>query len=251
MKMTSKYILLIFSLLIAISSNAGLKEDLAQAQKKEYSDGALVALKYYKKLLAKYPNCLEANQNAALAAARLVQIQKSTKLSKGFALMSQKYARQAYKLDKNSAQNYYILAVSDGLVALYSSIREKVNSVARIEANAKKCLRLNPKHPYANHLLGKMYYEMSQISSVERKIAEGLVGKLPPGSLEKALSYMKKNYAINPNFIANTSDMALIYHKMKNKTLAQKYINIALKTKSTYPEDKYIKSECRALQKVL
>ncbi len=245
------FILLVISILSLSTLKAGLKEDLAQAQRIERTDGALVALKYYKKLLAKYPSSLTGNQNAALAAARLVQVQKTTKLSKGFALMSQSYAKKAYSLNKNNAQNYYLLAVSEGLVALYSSVREKVKSVGRIEANAKKCLKMNPKHPYANHLLGKMYFEMSQLSSVERNLAESLMGKLPSGTLEKALVYMKKNYAINPNFMVNLSDMALVYHKMHKDDMAKHYIQKALNVKIYYPEDKHIRSECLDLQRIL
>ncbi len=226
-------------------------ESIQTAIKLEKTKGAIYGLKVYKHLIEANPKNLEALQRGSLAAARLVKLQKTKKMQSSFAALAHKYARMAYQLDPRNAQNNYLMALTNGMLALNASITDKVDYAKNIEKYAKKTAALEPNHPYVYHLFGKLYYEMSQLSSIERSVASKLFGSLPKGTLDKSLSYMQKCYDINPSFVVNLSDIALTLHKLGRDEEAKQYLKKAIETKPYYVEDRDVIAAAQSLLRVI
>ncbi len=245
-------ILILSAVLLSYPSMAGATStEIQKAMQLERTKGAIYGLKVYKKLIEANPKNLDALQKGTLAAARLVQLQESKSMQKSFAALSYKYALMAYKLKSNSAQNNYLMALTKGLMGLYAPLTEKVAYAQEIEKYAQKTIQLDPKHPYIYHLLGRLYYEVASISSIEKKLASKIFGKLPNGTYNKALEYMQKCYSINPSFVVNLSDLGLVYHKLKQDDKARVYLNKAISSRPYYVEDKNVIREAQDLLDVI
>lgn len=225
--------------------------DFRKAAELERTKGAIHGLKIYKHIIDENPQNLEALQKGCLAAARCTRTRKTEEMQRNFAALTLKYAIMADKVAPNNAQNKFLLALSKGLLALSSSVKEKAKLANQIESDAKRAIALDPSHPYAHHILGKLYYELSNVSDFERKVAKGFIGNLPAGSIPKAIAEMEKNYQINPSYVVNLSDLGLAYHKDGDDEKARFYLNKALEQKPVYYEDKLVFDEVRALLKVL
>ncbi len=246
-----KISILIIALFVSFIAIADTSPQIQKAIQLEKTKGAIYGLKVYKRLIEENPRNMEALQRGALASARLVQLQKTKTMEKSFAALTYKYAYMAYKLNKNNAQNNYLMALSNGLIGLNASLTDKVKYAQDIEKFAKRTIQLDAKHPYVYHLLGKLYYEMSQISSIEKKIASKVFGELPEGNLQKSLRYMQKCYQINPSFIVNLTDMGLTLHKLHDDKSAKVYLTKAVNTKPYYVEDRNIIREAQDLLRVI
>ncbi len=250
-------LLLILSLGLSLPTLAGAvnsasaTSEIKRAEQLERTKGAIYGLKIYKGLIDQNPKNLTALQKGTLASARLVQLQDTRKMQKSFAALTYKYAKMAYNLNRNSAQNNYLMALSKGLMGMYAPLTEKVKYAQEIEKYAKRTIQLDPKHPYIYHLLGRLYFEMSNLSDTEKKLAASVFGKLPDGTYQKALDNMLKCYKLNPGFIVNLSDLGLVYHKLNQDDKARTYLKKAISQKPYYVEDRHIIQEARDLLNVL
>ncbi len=130
------------------------------------------------------------------------------------------YARQMVKIYPQNDQSHLALSISLGRIALTKSGKEKVVTVKEIKQAAETAVKINPANYKAWHVLGKWYYEVSNLNLVERAAIKLFFGGMPDASFNKAIQCYEKAKSIQPNFNLNHLELAKSYYKNDEQTKA-------------------------------
>lgn len=167
---------------------------------------------------------------------------KYFKAARNFGLM-------ALKVNSNSAEANFVMALAMGRMAIISSGEEKINAVKEIRSYADRCIQLDPQNYKGYHILGRWHFEVSNLSSVEKWLVKVTYGSLPPASIKQAIEYYEKSKQINPSLLVNYLELAKIYHKKDDNVKAIEFINTLLKLPNVIYDDPTVKAEARKLLK--
>ena len=103
------------------------------------------------------------------------------------------YAREAIKVDPNSAWGYFYLAASLGTMAGLLPVGEQIEIAEEIRRAAERAVTLDPQNGFAYHALGVWHRRMAEIGEASRMVASLWYGRsLPKGDLEKSVEFLKK-----------------------------------------------------------
>ena len=154
------------------------------------------------------------------------------------------FANRALKVDSNSADANYAMAMSSGKLTDVESENKKIVAyVKNVKTYADKAIAINPNHAKANYTLGKWHYEMVTLSGIKKMSVKLFYGGLPDGDLEKAISYMEKCKTIEPYFAPNYLDLAKAYKEARRPANAIEVLNKLVKLPNRSSEDIVIKAE--------
>ncbi|WP_290793904.1 hypothetical protein [Flavihumibacter sp. UBA7668] len=130
------------------------------------------------------------------------------------------FASKALQLYPNSGDAHFTMAVSLGRVALMSSGKELVESIKKIKYHADKAIQINPNDFRPYHVLGRWYYEISDLGSFKRGAVKLFYGAFPDASFDLAAKAYEKSMALNPSFILNYFELARAYHQLDQRAKA-------------------------------
>ncbi len=139
----------------------------------------------------------------------------------------------------HNAEAHFWYAVNTGRMAELKGILNSLSLASVVKKSLEKTLKFNPNHTGALEGLGVYYYRLP-----------GYAG----GSTDKALFYMKKAMAVDPNYTVVYIDMAKVYIKKKEYHKARYYLKKVINMKNpTHPADYYLedKPEAKRLLKKL
>ena len=157
------------------------------------------------------------------------------------------FARMALKLHPNSDESNLAMSIAQGRIALSKSGKEKIKAVKEIKLFAQRALSINPDNSKAWHVLGKWYFEVSNLNFVEKAAIKIIYGGLPDASFEKAVQAYEKAAVINPHFLLNYIELAKAYDKLDQKTKAISCLN-KISAETSYTEDDvFIKKQAEQL----
>ena len=157
------------------------------------------------------------------------------------------FARMALKLHPQSDESNLAMSIAQGRIALSKSGKEKITAVKDIKLYAQRALNINPNNSKAWHVLGKWYFEVSNLNFLEKAAIKIIYGGLPDASFEKAVQAYEKAAVINPHFLLNYLELAKTYDKLGQKTKSLLCLN-KIKEDNTYTEDDlFIKKQAEAL----
>lgn len=205
------------------------------------------AFKKYQEILTIQP----VNLNALCKASELCsfignrQATKSAKLS--YFRAARRYAEVALRINPNSSEANFVMAVAMGRTALISSGREKIEAVNDIKKYAELSIKANPNNFKPYHVLGKWHYEVSDLSSIERGAAKMLYGGLPPASIKESIMYYEKSRSLNPDFALNYLELAKAYHRNKQDDKAKELLTKLATMPVRTQDDPRVKEEGKQL----
>lgn len=156
------------------------------------------------------------------------------------------YAKKAVEADPKNAQAQLALAISYGRVAELLDNKTKIQYSKYVEEHAKKSLALDPKNDLTYYVLGAWNYELANLNPVVRAIAKAVYGSLPPASNEKAIEYLEKAVAINPNRIGSHVDLGRAYIAAGQKGKGRAELKTALEMPNREKDDNTAKAKARA-----
>ena len=136
-----------------------------------------------------------------------------------------------------------------GRLALTQSGREKVESVKEIKAYTEKAIRLKPNHGRAWHVMGKWFYEVSNMNGLEKAALKIVYGGLPPASLEQSIEAYEKAKKYEPNFALNFLELAKAYNRAGQEAKAIETLRKLPAIPNKTQDDARIKSEGARLLK--
>jgi tetratricopeptide (TPR) repeat protein len=157
------------------------------------------------------------------------------------------YAASALRVNQNSSEANYAMALALGRISLVAGTRERVILAKDVKDYADNAIRLDPNNFRAYHILGRWNYDVSNLNLAEKSFARVFYGKLPSASLEEAIYYFEKSRSLNPGFILNYYELARSYHRMGDDRKAVACLRILLGLPNLMYDDNRVKAIARQL----
>jgi tetratricopeptide (TPR) repeat protein len=163
-------------------------------------------------------------------------------------------AQKAIKLNNNSAEAHYSLALSLGRMNENAGSKTKIENAKQIKSEAEITLKLNPKIAGAYHILGRWHQVVAGFNAIERTMISAIFGSMPGGSYTDAINNFQRAIVLEPLNMVHYYELAHSYYlrndkgdKAQAKNWASKALMIPVKNE----DDADTKKDCEALLKKL
>lgn len=130
------------------------------------------------------------------------------------------YSRHCVALDSTSADGYAWLAASLGSIAMDAGSKQKVRLANDIKRSLDRAVALDPKNDVAWSILGTFYRSLGGIGWIERRLADLLLGTLPPGGYEESERAFLRAVELAPQTVRHRFELALLYEATDRPALA-------------------------------
>ncbi len=218
--------------------NALFKE--AEAFEKSFRDDD--ALNKYLEIIRVNPRNVDAHSKASQLYSVIGKRYDEKNKQREYYKKAMDYASAALKLNPNSSEANFAMAVSKGRMALIAGGEEKIKAVKDIKLYADRCVQLDPLNYKGYHVLAKWHFEVSDLSSLERWLVKVTYGALPPASLDDAVRFYEKSKQLAPGFLLNYLELAKAYKRKKDTKRARILLEQLQKLPPTGSDDPKIKS---------
>jgi tetratricopeptide (TPR) repeat protein len=144
-------------------------------------------------------------------------------IEKGFTLL------KPFSSQKDDYNILAAFAISYGIQANHSGLKEKTKLAQLSVRHCKDALKLNPNLPHPNFILGRFYFELSEMSKVTAEIAKSILDKeeIERASYELALSYLVRASKSAPTRFLYNYYTGAAYDKSGNEKMAMQYFQKA------------------------
>jgi hypothetical protein len=145
-------------------------------------------------------------------------------------------------------EGHFSLARALGRRALSVGVRDRVKFATDVRTEAMEALRLNPNHPGALHVLGVWNAEVMRLNGFERFFAKNVLGGRVFGeaSWDKAVSFMERAVAADPDRIVHHLDLGKIYADIGDKAKARTQFELVVQGRRIDYNDPAYKREAQA-----
>jgi hypothetical protein len=226
-------------------------QDVAQLLKEAQQQETLLheneAFLKYAEIIKKDPNNLNALWKCSELCSRIGARQADKEKMRPYFFAARNYASNALHVNPNSSDANFVMSLALGRVSLISGTKERVMLARDVKYYAENAIRLDPNNFRAYHILGRWYYDVSNLNLAEKSFARIFYGKLPSASLDEAIFNFEKSRALNPAFILNYYELARSYHRMDEDKKAVAYLRILLGLPNLIYDDTRVKVIARQL----
>ena len=152
-------------------------------------------------------------------------------------------------MNAQDPEAHFHLARALGRRALSVGVRDRVKFGTDVRTEAMAALRLNPNHPGALHVMGVWNAEVMRLNGVQRFFAKNVLGGRIFGdaSWDKAVSYMERSVAVDPDRIVHHLDLGKIYADLGNKAKAREQLEMVVRGRRIDFNDPAYQREAKAL----
>jgi tetratricopeptide (TPR) repeat protein len=219
-------------------------EHIALGDRAHAAMDASGALKHYEAAIAADPKSYEALWKAAREAVDLGEFNSDEERDRLYTEAEQ-YARRAVEANPNDAEGHFHLARSLGRRALSLGKRDQVKYAGDVRAQALEALRLDPKHPGAEHVMGMWNYNVMRLSGMTRFFAKQFLGGkvFDSANWDDAQRYMEESVANDPSRIVHHLDLARVYAARGDKDRARVQYQATINGARTEYNDKRYQDE--------
>ena len=157
-------------------------------------------------------------------------------------------ARRSIRVNPQSADAHFSLARALGRRALSVGVRDRVKYATDVRAEALEALRIDPNHPGALHVMGVWNAEVMRLNGVSRFLAKNVLGGRVFGeaSWDRAVSYMERAVAVDPDRIVHHLDLGKIYADVGDKAKAEAQLDLAIRGRRIDYNDPAFQREAQA-----
>lgn len=247
----SKYLLIPIVLVLCLSLKPKAQEPdllLKEARQLELAFREIDALQKYLQVLTLQPTHILAlcktSELYNLIGRRIQDKEKQ----RSYYQASQQYAEKALRVNPNSSEANFVMALAMGRMAQTGSGQQRINAVKLIRQYAERCVQLDPNNFKGYHVLGKWNLEVSNLNSIEKWLVKVAFGALPKASVEDAITNYEKSRKLNPSFQLNYLELARCYNKVDQKEKARQQIRTLLAMPAVSVDDQRVHKEARDLQ---
>lgn len=246
----------IFTGIIALLSFiASYAQDAAvlikEADRLEAIPNEKAAFNKFKEVLKAHPTNLYALTKCSELCSRIGKREKTKTARDSYYDAAKIYATTALSINPASSDANAVMAIAMGRMALEKSGKEKMAAVKDIKRYGELAAKYDPNNFKAWHILGKWYYEVSNLSMFERAAAKVFYGGLPSATLKESIGYYEKAKALNPNFLLNYLELAKAYKRNDDDAKAIQLLKIMPGIPNQTEDDALIKEEGKKLLKEL
>lgn len=159
------------------------------------------------------------------------------------------FAKIAYHNYPNSDEANVRMSVALGRIALTKSGKDKIDLVKGIKTFAENAIQLNPDNSTAWHVLGKWYYEISDLNFIEKTAVKLIFGGFPDASFKKAIDAFEKAKKLNVGFMQNYLELAKAYKKIGQTKSTIVNLNELIKLTPGSENDRIVLNEAKLILK--
>ncbi len=246
-----KIFLILFNLIFfSAAKGQDIKSIIKQAEQYEASMNDAKAINKYKEALNLEPaNIYLLCKCSELCSMIGGRYKSDIKKMTDYYTAAKVYADLALKLNPIHSEANFVMSLVVGRTAMQKGGKEKIDAVKDIRKYAELAIRYNPENFKAWHVMGKWFYELSDLNFFERSAVKLFYGPLPEASINDAISAYEKSKKINPSLLLNYLELAKAYKKNseghKARLLLKTMLTLPLKTE----DDPSIKTEGTVLLK--
>lgn len=202
----------------------------------------------------KYEESLKENPNQLSVLVRLIEIHcfglestKDEELRKAQLNKAKEWLNKAKLLDSTQTDYLYIKAVLLGQLIEVSPVKEKAQFTKEIKTLLDQALAQDPQHVKSLYTLAKWNEEVSGLNPAVRGAMKVIFGGLPPASQENAIELHQKARKLNPGFLANNYDLALLLKKTNKPSQAIELLQYQMKLPTKTKEELEFKNKSKQL----
>ena len=206
------------------------------------------ALSHYLAAIGTDSSNAEALWKAARSQIDLAEAERDEARRNGLSKSGEALARRSIRVNPQSADAHFTLARALGRRALSLGVRDRVKYATEVRAEALEALRLDPNHPGALHVMGVWNAEVMRLNGVSRFLAKNLLGGRVFGeaSWDRAVSYMERAVAVDPDRIVHHLDLGKIYADVGDKAKAEAQLDLAIRGRRIDYNDPAFQREAQA-----
>jgi len=211
------------------------------------------ALTHYLAAIGPDSTNYEALWKAARSEIDLAEAEKDEGRRNRFSRDGETLARRATKVNSQDAEGHFALARALGRRALSVGVRDRVKFATDVRAEAMEALRINPNHPGALHVMGVWNAEVMRLNGFERFFAKNVLGGrvFSEASWDKAVSFMERSVAADPDRIVHHLDLGKIYADIGDKAKARTQFELVVHGRRIdYSDPAYKREAQTALEKL-
>jgi regulator of microtubule dynamics RMD1/3-like protein len=225
------------SLMVGFLVGAGAARAQSPAEHIALGDSAYAhfkpaeALTHYVAAIGPDSASYEALWKAARSEIDLAETEKNEDRRNEFSVAGERLARRAIKVNPQDPEAHFHLARALGRRALSVGVRDRVKFGTEVRAEALAALQLDPNHPGALHVMGVWNAEVMRLNGIQRFFAKNVLGGRVFGeaSWDKAVSYMERSVAADPDRIVHHLDLGKIYADVGDKAKARTQLELVVR----------------------
>ena len=157
------------------------------------------------------------------------------------------YAQRAVGLAPNDPEAQLAVAISCGKVLPFQGSKEQMANSRVIKAAADNVIALDPGNDLGWQVLGRWYFNVADVGTVKRALAQLAYGKLPAAKYEDAVRCFEKAIALNPNRLMHYIELGRTYAQMGKADEAREFITKGLAMPNTERDDPETKERGRQI----
>ena len=220
-------------------------EHIALGDKDRAAMNAPGALQHYETAIKADPKSYEALWKAAREAVDVGEFNESAGERDRLYSTAELYARRAAEANPADAEGHFNLARALGRKALSLGVRDRVKYAGDVRTHALEALKLNPKHPGAEHVMGMWNYNVMRLSGMSRFMAKTFLGGqvFDSANWEEAQRYMEESVANEPNRLVHHLDLARVYAARGDKERARAQYEATIRGAATEFNDRHFQRQ--------
>src|SRR5712675_777714 len=180
-----RWLTLLFIVFPCLLFSQDINQLLKEAQYQESLFHENEAFLRYADILKRDPNNLVALWKCSELSSRIGARQADKEKKRPYFLAAKNYATVAMRVNPNSTDANYAMSLALGRVSLLAGTRERVMLAKDVKYYAENAIRMDPNNFRAYHILGRWYYDVSNLNLAEKSFARIFYGKLPSASLDE------------------------------------------------------------------
>ena len=188
------------------------------------------ALTHYLAAIGPDSSNYEALWKAARSEVDLAEVEKDEGRRNRYSIAGEILARRAIRAKPQDAEAHFHLARALGRRALSVGVRDRVKYATEVRAEALEALKYDANHPGALHVMGVWNAEVMRLNGISRFLAKNVLGGRVFGeaSWDKAVSYMERAVAVDPDRIVHRLDLGKIYADLGDKAKARTQLELVV-----------------------
>ena len=164
--------------------------------------------------------------------------EKNSSIRNKYFETSLSFAKIACNNYPKSDESNVSLSIAMGRIALTKSGKDKIEFVKGIKVYADRAVSINPNNFIAWHVLGKWYYEISNLNFIEKTAVKLFFGSLPEASFQESIKAFEKAKSLSNGFMQNYLELARVYIKTGQDSLALTNLNQLIQFSPSSEDDK-------------
>jgi tetratricopeptide (TPR) repeat protein len=162
-------------------------------------------------------------------------------IAKGFSIL------EPYQARKDNHNILVALALSYGTRANQAGLKEKISLSEKSIQHCEEALAIDPDLPHPNFILGRYYYELSDMNKMTAKLAKSMLGEevIERASFDLALSYLEKSSEQRPTRFLYNYYTGAAHEKLGNKEKAMQYYRLADRNERHNEDDRKADKDLR------